>query len=129
MKKQSNLIKTGVLIINLFVCLLCLSCSDYSKYPQYKHIDTKYIGNGLYSERWVSFQYGVFANNTISYFLTDSTSFVMFLGICDEEEYFDFVWSTDSILLVSKINRISRETTRARKMSYSTIRGAGDKLQ
>ena len=82
----------------------------------------------MYSERWVAHQYGVFANNTIVYFLTDSISFVMFLGICDDIEYYDFTWYTDSILLVSKVNRISGTTIDTTRINYNTIRNSGAKL-
>jgi len=117
-----------ILQIGFIVGILCLSCSDYSKYPQERHINTKNIGKGLYSERWVAHQYGVFANNTIVYFLTDSISFVMFLGICDDIEYYDFTWYTDSILLVSKVNRISGTTIDTTRINYNTIRNSGAKL-
>ncbi len=117
-----------ILQIYFIVGISCLSCSDYSKYPQDKHISTKNIGKGLYSERWVAHQYGVFANNTIVYFLTDSISFVMFLGICDDIEYYDFTWFTDSILLVSKVNRMSGTTIDTTRISYNTIRNSGVKV-
>lgn len=118
----------NILLISFITGGLCLSCGDCRKYPQDKHINTKNIGKGLYSERWVAHQYGAFANNTIAYFITDSTSFVMFLGLCDDVEYYDFTWYSDSILLVSKVNRISGTTINTKYMSYNTIRNSGEKL-
>ena len=103
------------------VILLCIySCkSNHEKYPQKKWIKTEDIGDGIYVERWLSNQYGVFANNTDSYFLTDSSSFVSFLDICDDEEFYVFTWMSDSLIEATKLNRITKKTIYKRYIHIS----------
>ena len=80
------------IIINFFVLMICIYglwyCHDYYFFGKKNPLKTHFLGNGIYEERFKSFEGGVLMGNIITYYITDSTTFRRYIGNCDEDEMF-----------------------------------------
>jgi hypothetical protein len=70
------------------------------------HLNTFLLGKELYEEKFQPFSGGVLMSDTYSYYLTDSTSFRILLGQCDEKELYRCKVLGDTIKAVKYSRRI-----------------------
>lgn len=85
--------------ILLFVGLLFTSCT--SKYSKEHHEGTGIIDSNLYRERFLVYSGGAFANNSYSFYITDSANFRKYIGTVyyDDEQLFCNVLDSNRVLV------------------------------
>jgi hypothetical protein len=107
--KKNKLIKLAIFIGLIFATWKCHRIVFYNKN---RHLNTDEIGDGIYEERFKTFNGGVLMADTQSYYLTDSTNFRILLGQCDEKELYRCSAMGDTIKAVKYSRRIyyGRET-------------------
>jgi hypothetical protein len=79
---------------------ILFSCDDDSTWT---YSNTVEMGNGVFVEVFVK-QYGVHGGDSRKHFLTDSSSFRIPIGVCDDKEYFN-VDIQDNVAIVNKYTR------------------------
>lgn len=84
-----NMKKIIVSFLILIICFLGVwHCHNYYYFGKKNPLKTHSIGNGIYEERFKSFEGGVLMGNITTYYITDSTTFRKYIGNCDEDEMF-----------------------------------------
>ena len=101
--KRRTIIRIIVLIV---LSIGIWKCRDGLFYNKSNHLHTDEIGSGIYEERFKPFSGGVLMSDTKSYYLTDSTSFRILLGQCDEKELYRCKVLGDTIKAVKYSRRI-----------------------
>jgi hypothetical protein len=85
-----------------FFFVLFTACSSTGKYAKDNLIGVSKIENNLYCETYCIYRGGVYAGNTYTQYLTDSTSFRVYLGTEEDNEQIKFIFLNDSIIFVYK---------------------------
>ncbi|NBB26982.1 hypothetical protein GVN22_01590 [Cellulophaga sp. BC115SP] len=100
--------KKKVIKILLFVLMFLgmYKCHRYVFFNKTNHINTFSLGEGIFEEKFQPFSGGVLMSDTYSYYLTDSVSFRILLGQCDEKELYRCIATGDSIIAIKYSRRI-----------------------
>ncbi len=95
-----------IVLILIVVILGVRFCDNAYKLNKNNHLHTEHIGNGIFKEKFETFQGGVLMTNDYSYYVTDSISFRKFVGEADEKELFKCQVFGDTIKAVKYSRRI-----------------------
>lgn len=99
----------------LFVILLLTSCT--SIYSKKQHEGTGIIDSNLYRERFLVYSGGALANDSYSYYLTDSVNFRKYIGTIYYDDEQLYCKSLDSNkILVYRAKRNNENDTMEKKI-------------
>jgi hypothetical protein len=108
---QNLLFKYAILFI--LIITINLSCND-SSIEGYENLPTEKISNNLYVEKYL-ISYGVYGE-TLKYFIADSSKYRIYVGSCDEKEFFNFSIEGNTVK-VEKFTRRNKKLREVEKVS------------
>jgi hypothetical protein len=101
--KKKAIIEAVIFVILVFGINKCHRAVFYNRT---NHLNTFFLDEGIFEEKFQPFSGGVLMSDTYSYYLTDSTKFRILLGQCDEKELYRCIAKGDSIKAVKFSRRI-----------------------
>lgn len=113
----------------LFAGLLFTSCT--SKYSKEHHVGTGIIGSNLYRERFLVYSGGALANNSYSFYLTDSANFRKYIGTVyyDDDQLFCNVLDSNRILVYRAKRNNENDTLEKKYIFYLTLKKKGNLIR
>lgn len=110
-----------LLIIGFFI----FSCT--SKYSKTRHEGTTEILSDLYEESYLVYSGGTLANDSYSYYLTDSINFRKYIGTIyfDDEHLFCKMLDSNSVLVYSVNRYHDKDTLEMKKFSLKELKEEG----
>lgn len=108
-------------VLFILVFFIVTGCSN--KYSKNDHFSTFVIENGLYREMFCITNGGVFANDTYSYYITDSVNFRKYIGTVyyDDERIHCEKISVDTILVYTERSKSPVNEADTFDISYYSI--------
>lgn len=109
-----------------FAGILIISCT--SKYSREQYEGTGIIDSNLYRERFLVYSGGALANNSYSFYLTDSIKFRKYIGTVyfDDEQLFCSVLDSNRILVFRAKRNNENDTLDKKIYLLSELRKEGN---
>ena len=101
MKKRA--IKLSIIFILIFGVYKCHRAVFFNRN---NHLNTFVLEKGLFEEKFQAFSGGVLMSDTYLYYLTDSTTFRVLIGQCDEKELYRCSVEGDTVKALKYSRRI-----------------------